>query len=239
MAIENSAPRIRAIGFSGTAVRGGAGIKPAVLQDDAGRFYVDSGGPNATAHDPIELNDFVQRGLLCLTRRSYELVPGNVFLYADADYVRSDDGFLDMSEAVETLEQDTGVGCFLSYLPIVSAKHQLQRWGELLLDDAKDQVRGRDFKRALDSAERAGYSVLPAPPNDRRDHELNRDVFIYLGAAYLGLGLELQDVLDDASIDFSEREVDEIAQAARQRFRNSRFRGLATKRFPMNLVVAA
>jgi hypothetical protein len=195
-------------------VRGGAGIKPTVLEDPPERFFPDTGKRPDALYDAAELDTFIQRGLLCRVQHPRDPIPGGVFLYAHQGFITTGEGSLDLLEDVASFEHDKPLDIFFSYMPLRWAKDRLKKWGETLLEDADQQVRGGNFRRALDSAERAGYAVLPEPPRHRRDHDFNRRVFVCLYAAYKGLGLDIQAVLADARIDFSDEGVQKICLRA-------------------------
>lgn len=220
MAADYLTPGARVIGFSGTPVRGGAGIKPAVLEDPPGRFFADIGRRPDASYDAVELESFIERGLLCRIPHPGPPISGGVFLYAHEDFVRSGDGSLDLPRAVVFLERHEPLGIYFRYLPFRRARDELKQWGEELLDNARKQARCGELRRALGSAERAGYAVLPDPSTHRRDHDFNRRVFVYLCAAYKGLERDAGPVLDDARIDFSEDVVGDINRAAEDLFRD-------------------
>lgn len=197
------------VGWSGSVVPGGAGIKPALLRDPAtGRYANAADAPEARSwHDEDEIAGFAKRNLLTRRDLHARAVPDGVVLYAANEFIgrgKQDRLILDPTPlALHSLSPELFV--WVGYMPLAEATKLMQTWGARLLADADTQLRERTrdpdcrlaAARALDDAIRARYCISPP------EHQLRYDVFRVMATASRVLEQRLDPIYLDAAIDLS------------------------------------
>ncbi len=108
---------LRVVGFSGTPVSEGAGLKPPVYRHEASTLSF-TGDPDAPTvpdlRDEAQTRADEQRGLVSLTIAIWERQPGSVFLYAHPLFL--DPGPEGKKLDPSLLEKDDRLGVWLQYV---------------------------------------------------------------------------------------------------------------------------
>lgn len=201
-------PMLVVAGFSGTPSERGAGIKQALVRDEASGLSFNAAHPDSL-YTEEEVAAFAGQGLLVRRRMREPYAPGHVVLYATEAFIGSTEanGFRLAPDPL-SLHAVGGAWLYLAVLPLDAALARLDQWSAMLLEDADRHV-GRpdldDAALALDSLERARFCTLSSRSPERRQR-----LFELMAAAVFRLGGPSAAVFDDAGIDFDASVVDAI-----------------------------
>lgn len=204
------------VGFSGSVSEGAAAIKSPVFEIDGRCFSGDPDAPPRVTHDWAEIEEYRQRGLLSLITEKRRREPDHVFLYAHPSFLYPSRDAYDLTPVRGTLDWDKRLEAFYDYMHRDRAVALLGRWGEILLEDAKESFAGGRFQRAKESAMRARFGATREHP------EARREAHCYVAAARLGLGEDIYGVLRSVAVDSSREDARKVELKARGLF--DRFR---------------
>lgn len=208
---------MRVVGFSGTVVVEGAGIKPALVEDlELHVIYV--AGNEQRPWPSSGIDELVARGVITLAQQDWEFRQGWVCLYAEYQYLT---GLWQDSIVLTNLADDAKMGAYWGYLPLAKARARLAQWGEALLgfserrlSDAQlgpSEGRAHCYSAALEAGQRARFSGASAIEGEAR---FAYRLFVCLLAASLGLKKSLEYLKQDASLDLDERDVTRVHMEA-------------------------
>lgn len=195
------------VGMSGLPVRGGMGLRPALVCDPhTGTCHIPQRSATVSRDDVrrLERDGYV---VSWLGSTRWSAIDGGVILYVHGDFVDPSDG--------THFAPDGDLGTFLcgdkllfvSYQTRVEALATMRRWAERLITDAQrslasSRTDGMAARRALRSAIRARYCALR-----EIDITLRLDAYALVAASRQLLGQAPEAVFRDAELDFDEKQM--------------------------------
>lgn len=202
------------IGFSGRPVEGSTGWKPVIVRDlDSGRLCVDGAFGRRPSWSDGEVVSARDDGLVTILPRPLPFREGWWLIYAHEGLVRSNvPGSPRLSS--EEMEYSSSLKTFFWYVPREEALAIWRSWARTLVHWGIAQLASigplsSRAEAALDAALRARKCTVP-----KELHVHRKWAFILAYAAVKSLGKSTRPLEEDASLDFSDQQKDQIRRWA-------------------------